>query len=150
MRLTAAEIAKRAGGVVVSGDPEVLVTSWGFDSRALLPGACFVALRDHRDGHDFVAAGFRAGAHVALIDREVSGLRPSAAATLVSEVTSSASASAEPRFARMPSTTPCALARVRSVTTTWWPAAASSAAMPAEPLLAGWQLAANSSGMDGA
>ena len=77
MRLTAAEIAKRAGGVVVSGDPEVLVTSWGFDSRALAPGACFVALRDHRDGHDFVAAAFRAGAHVALIDREVSGLAPS-------------------------------------------------------------------------
>jgi UDP-N-acetylmuramoyl-tripeptide--D-alanyl-D-alanine ligase len=83
MRLTAAEIAKRAGGGVVSGDPEVLVTSWGFDSRALLPGACFVALRDHRDGHDFVAAAFRAGAHVALIDREVSGLAPSAAATLI-------------------------------------------------------------------
>ena len=26
--------------------PEVVVTSWGFDSRALAPGACFVALTD--------------------------------------------------------------------------------------------------------
>ena len=45
MRLTAAEIATRAGGEIVAGDPGVVVTSWGFDSRALAPGACFVALR---------------------------------------------------------------------------------------------------------
>jgi UDP-N-acetylmuramoyl-tripeptide--D-alanyl-D-alanine ligase len=71
MRLTAADIATRAGGAVVTGDANTLVTSWGFDSRALLPGACFVALKDHRDGHDFVGAAFRSGAHVALIDRDV-------------------------------------------------------------------------------
>ena len=71
MRLTAAEIATRAGGEVVAGDPDVVVTSWGFDSRALAPGACFVALPDHRDGHDFVSDAFRAGAHAALVERSV-------------------------------------------------------------------------------
>ena len=71
MRLTAAEIATRAGGEIVAGDPEVVVTSWGFDSRALAPGACFVALTDHRDGHDFVNDAFRAGAHAALVERSV-------------------------------------------------------------------------------
>ena len=83
MRLTAAEIATRAGGAVVTGDPNLLVTSWGFDSRALLPGACFVALKDHRDGHDFIGAAFRAGAHVALIDRDVPGSAAHGSGTLV-------------------------------------------------------------------
>jgi UDP-N-acetylmuramoyl-tripeptide--D-alanyl-D-alanine ligase len=71
MRLTAAEIATRAGGEVVAGDPAVVVTSWGFDSRALAAGACFVALTDHRDGHDVVGDAFRAGAHAALVERAV-------------------------------------------------------------------------------
>jgi UDP-N-acetylmuramoyl-tripeptide--D-alanyl-D-alanine ligase len=71
MRLTAAEIATRAGGEVVAGDPDVVVTSWGFDSRALAAGACFVALTDHRDGPDFVGVAFRAGAHAALVERAV-------------------------------------------------------------------------------
>ena len=52
--MTAAEIATSAGGTIIAGAPDVTITSWGFDSRALAPGACFVALKDHRDGHDFV------------------------------------------------------------------------------------------------
>ncbi|MDQ1459669.1 MAG: UDP-N-acetylmuramoyl-tripeptide--D-alanyl-D-alanine ligase [Actinomycetota bacterium] len=66
-RLTAREIAHRALGRLV-GDETSLVDSWAFDSRALAPGACFVALRDARDGHDFVEAAFDAGATVALVD----------------------------------------------------------------------------------
>jgi len=66
MTTTAAEIAHHARGVVV-GAPDAVVTSWTFDSRALEPGACFVALRGRRDGHDFVADAFAAGARVALI-----------------------------------------------------------------------------------
>jgi UDP-N-acetylmuramoyl-tripeptide--D-alanyl-D-alanine ligase len=65
--ITAAEVARRAGGRV-DGDPGARIDSWAFDSRALGPGACFVALRGHRDGHDFVAAAFDAGATVALVD----------------------------------------------------------------------------------
>ncbi len=66
--LTAADIARRCGGRV-EGDAGARVDSWAFDSRALEPGACFVALRDHRDGHDFVHAAFDAGASVAIVSR---------------------------------------------------------------------------------
>jgi len=63
---TAAEIAHHARGIV-TGSPDAVVTSWAFDSRALEPGACFVALRGRRDGHEFVADAFAAGATVALV-----------------------------------------------------------------------------------
>jgi UDP-N-acetylmuramoyl-tripeptide--D-alanyl-D-alanine ligase len=70
MVMTAADIARRCGGRV-EGDPISQVDSWAFDSRTLDPGACFVALRDVRDGHDFVAAAFDAGARVAIVDRDL-------------------------------------------------------------------------------
>jgi UDP-N-acetylmuramoyl-tripeptide--D-alanyl-D-alanine ligase len=53
--------------VVVSGSPDATVTSWAFDSRVVEAGACFVALRGERDGHEFVEAAFAAGARVALV-----------------------------------------------------------------------------------
>ena len=65
--ITADDIARRAGGEV-TGDPAAMVDSWAFDSRVLDPGACFVALRGTRDGHDFVSSAFAAGATVALVD----------------------------------------------------------------------------------
>jgi UDP-N-acetylmuramoyl-tripeptide--D-alanyl-D-alanine ligase len=71
--LTAREIARRAGGRVV-GDDGASVDAWAFDSRVLGAGACFVALRGARDGHDFVAPAFDAGAHVALVDDDFAGV----------------------------------------------------------------------------
>jgi UDP-N-acetylmuramoyl-tripeptide--D-alanyl-D-alanine ligase len=68
-RLTARDIAQRALGRLV-GDDTAVAESWAFDSRALAPGACFVALRGARDGHDFVTAAFDAGASVALVDHD--------------------------------------------------------------------------------
>jgi UDP-N-acetylmuramoyl-tripeptide--D-alanyl-D-alanine ligase len=65
--MTAGEIARRALGRVV-GDETASADAWAFDSRTLGEGACFVALRDARDGHDFVAAAFDAGARIALVD----------------------------------------------------------------------------------
>ena len=70
MVLTAADIARRCGGRV-EGDAEARADSWAFDSRALDDGACFVALRGARDGHDFVPAAFDAGAHVAIVSRHL-------------------------------------------------------------------------------
>jgi UDP-N-acetylmuramoyl-tripeptide--D-alanyl-D-alanine ligase len=67
--MTAAELAARAGGAVVAGDHAAFATSFAFDSRALERDACFVALRAHRDGHDFVDAAFAAGASMALVHR---------------------------------------------------------------------------------
>jgi UDP-N-acetylmuramoyl-tripeptide--D-alanyl-D-alanine ligase len=72
--LTAAEIAARAIGAVVHGDPSASATSWSFDSRDMPEGACFVALRADRDGHEFVGAAFAGGARVALVDRDVPDL----------------------------------------------------------------------------
>jgi UDP-N-acetylmuramoyl-tripeptide--D-alanyl-D-alanine ligase len=79
---TAAEIAHHARGVVI-GAPDAVVTSWAFDSRALEPGACFVALHGRRDGHDFVADAFAAGATVALVSTMPAGIEvPSGAAVV--------------------------------------------------------------------
>lgn len=46
------------------------------DTRTLKPGDLFVALKgDARDGHDFVAAAFAAGAGAALVSRDVENAR---------------------------------------------------------------------------
>ena len=80
--ISAAEIARACDGIVV-GAADAVVTSWAFDSRALEPGACFVALRGERDGHEFVADAFAAGARVALIADAVPGVEPPVGAAMV-------------------------------------------------------------------
>ena len=82
MTTTAAEIAHHAHGTVI-GAPDAVVASWAFDSRALAPGACFVALRGDRDGHDFVADAFAAGATVALVSEVPPGVLPPPGAAMV-------------------------------------------------------------------
>jgi len=86
-RMTAREIARRVGGRVV-GDEGATADSWAFDSRTLERGACFVALRDNRDGHDFVASALDAGATVALVADTFAGvgaLRPGQALVFAPE-----------------------------------------------------------------
>ena len=80
---TAREIARSAGGAVVAGSPDAPVTSWAFDSRALEPGACFVALRGDRDGSDFIADAFGAGARAALVSAPAPAVTPPAGAAMV-------------------------------------------------------------------
>jgi UDP-N-acetylmuramoyl-tripeptide--D-alanyl-D-alanine ligase len=47
------------------------------DSRKVVPGSLFVALRGERfDGHDHVAAAFAGGAVAALVERELPGVGP--------------------------------------------------------------------------
>lgn len=58
------------GGTVPDG---VAATGVSIDTRGLVPGDLFVALRDSRDGHDHVPAAFAAGAACALVDRDVPG-----------------------------------------------------------------------------
>jgi UDP-N-acetylmuramoyl-tripeptide--D-alanyl-D-alanine ligase len=82
-RISAREIARRAGGRVV-GDEDATVDDWAFDSRVLRDGACFVALRGARDGHDFVSAAFEAGARVALVENDFrAGSHPARGRALV-------------------------------------------------------------------
>ncbi|RUP08719.1 UDP-N-acetylmuramoylalanyl-D-glutamyl-2,6-diaminopimelate--D-alanyl-D-alanine ligase [Hyphomicrobium sp.] len=43
------------------------ISGVSIDTRSLQPGDLFVALKDQRDGHDFVSAAFKAGASAALV-----------------------------------------------------------------------------------
>ena len=53
--------------------PEVTVDGARIDSRLVTGGELFVALHGERDGHDFLAAAFAAGAGAGLVDRPVEG-----------------------------------------------------------------------------
>ena len=72
---TVEEIARVLGAHLAgSGDKAALVTALTADSRAVVPGALFVALRgEHVDGHAYVAAANAAGATAALTKHPVDG-----------------------------------------------------------------------------
>jgi UDP-N-acetylmuramoyl-tripeptide--D-alanyl-D-alanine ligase len=68
---TLAEILAATGGEVVQGSASG-VTAVSTDTRAITPGACFVALRGEvHDGHGHVAAAHRQGAAVVIVERAV-------------------------------------------------------------------------------
>lgn len=71
MNLSARDIASAVDGVVVAGSDDAIATSFGIDSRLIGPGACFVAITDERDGHDFVPDAFARGATLAIVRRVV-------------------------------------------------------------------------------
>ncbi|WP_149140837.1 UDP-N-acetylmuramoyl-tripeptide--D-alanyl-D-alanine ligase [Gemmobacter caeruleus] len=56
------------------------------DTRSLAPGDLFVALKDVRDGHDFVAQALEKGAAAALVSRIPEGVAPDAPLLLVPDV----------------------------------------------------------------
>ena len=60
-------------------------TGVSIDSRTLTPGDLFVALRDVRDGHDFVAAALAAGASAALVERRPEGVAADAPLLIVDD-----------------------------------------------------------------
>ncbi|POM23994.1 UDP-N-acetylmuramoyl-tripeptide--D-alanyl-D-alanine ligase [Actinomadura rubteroloni] len=72
--LPLATVAETTGGAL-HGDPATVVTGpVVIDSRAVEPGALFVALRGERaDGHDFAAGALGAGAAAVLAERPVEG-----------------------------------------------------------------------------
>ena len=59
------------GGTVPDG---IAVSSVSIDSRGVGAGELFVALRDARDGHDFVADALARGAACAMVDRAPAGV----------------------------------------------------------------------------
>ena len=63
-----------------------MATGISIDTRTLQPGDLFVALKDLRDGHDFVAQAFEKGAAAALVSRVPEGLPPNAPLLLVDDV----------------------------------------------------------------
>lgn len=67
----------RAGLCAATGGTlavETAVTGVSIDSRSIGPGELFVALRDARDGHDFVADALARGAVAAMVDRDPPGV----------------------------------------------------------------------------
>jgi UDP-N-acetylmuramoyl-tripeptide--D-alanyl-D-alanine ligase len=56
------------------------------DTRTLQPGELFVALKDVRDGHDFVAQALEKGATAALVSRLPEGVQPEAPLLIVADV----------------------------------------------------------------
>lgn len=61
------ELVRAAGGTP-DGAPSVAITGFSIDTRTIAPGEVFVALRDARDGHDFVANAFARGAAAAIVE----------------------------------------------------------------------------------
>ncbi len=62
------ELVEAAGGTA-DGAPSASITGFSIDTRTLQPGEVFVALRDARDGHAFVANAFERGAVAAIVER---------------------------------------------------------------------------------
>jgi UDP-N-acetylmuramoyl-tripeptide--D-alanyl-D-alanine ligase len=58
------------GGEVV-GDGTTVPVALAMDSRSLLPGSCFLAIRGQRDGHEFAAQAVERGAASLLVDHEL-------------------------------------------------------------------------------
>ena len=56
-----------ASGGVADGVPAGKIAGFSIDSRAISRGDVFVALKDQRDGHDFVTSAFASGAIAALV-----------------------------------------------------------------------------------
>ncbi|WP_299303371.1 UDP-N-acetylmuramoyl-tripeptide--D-alanyl-D-alanine ligase [uncultured Litoreibacter sp.] len=80
---TSAEAAKATGGRTV-GDWSVDGVS--IDTRTIEAGDLFVALKDVRDGHDFVAQALEAGAGAALVSRIPDGVTNDAPLLVVDDV----------------------------------------------------------------
>lgn len=68
---TSAELRAATGGTLAA---EVVATGVSIDSRSIAAGELFVALRDARDGHDFVADALARGAAAALVERDPPGV----------------------------------------------------------------------------
>ncbi len=70
------DLLDAAGGRVVRGavDGGRRFSGGAFDSRTLRAGEVFFALRDQRDGHDFVADAFARGAGAAVVERVPDGV----------------------------------------------------------------------------
>ena len=80
---TAAEAAAATGG---QAQGDWAVTGISIDTRSIEPGELFVALKDVRDGHDFVAQALAKGAGAALVSRIPEGVGPDAPLLIVDDV----------------------------------------------------------------
>jgi len=66
------EITEAIGGRILSENSSVLVKSICIDSREVVKGSLFVAIKGNRvDGHDYILDAVKRGAVAVLVEREV-------------------------------------------------------------------------------
>ena len=75
-----------ATGAILQGKTETQVQGLSIDTRSIAPGDLFIALRDQRDGHDFVADALAKGAVGALVSRRPDGIAADAPLVVVDDV----------------------------------------------------------------
>ncbi len=80
---TAAEAAAATGGRATT---DWVANGVSIDTRTILPGDLFVALKAARDGHDFVAQALEKGAGAALVSRIPEGVSEDAPLLIVEDV----------------------------------------------------------------
>jgi len=68
---TARAVAQAVGGRLIGTDADIHGLT--YNSREIVPGDLFLALKGARDGHEFAGAAFAAGAACALVERPVDG-----------------------------------------------------------------------------
>ncbi len=69
------DILKGVNVIGVTGDDNILISDIEFDSRKVVPGVLFVAVRGTAsDGHDFIQAAVAAGAAAVICERMPSGI----------------------------------------------------------------------------
>ena len=70
------DLLDASGGRIINGTParDARYSGGAFDSRLVRPDEVFFALRDQRDGHDFVADAFAHGAAAAVVERPIAGV----------------------------------------------------------------------------
>lgn len=99
MTLWTSEAAADATGGRATCD--FAVTGVSIDTRTIRPGDLFVALKDARDGHDFVAQALEKGAGAALVSRIPEGVAPDAPLLVVPDVLAALEALGRAGRARM-------------------------------------------------
>ena len=82
---SASDVAAATGGRKTS---DWRADGVSIDTRTLRPGDLFVALKDVRDGHDFVAQALAGGAAAAMVSRIPDGVPPEAPLLIVDDVLS--------------------------------------------------------------
>jgi len=84
---TKTEVVAATGGKAVGTWPNNgAINGVSIDTRTLQPGDLFVALKDVRDGHDFVASALKAGAAAALVSHVPEGIDKDAPLLIVGDV----------------------------------------------------------------
>lgn len=68
---SAAEVAAATGGVLQGDDRPI--TGLTYNSREIVPGDLFLALKGERDGHQFASGAFASGAAAALVEHPIEG-----------------------------------------------------------------------------